>query len=140
MPTYRIVAVHKQDKDTGNDTGSSAVRPGIRVTACDAQAAAATLARRVFGEQSGVESFWYAGRTYRPNGYGGGSVTGKAFRALLTTTPTAEQRYSGTGYERHSVEIVLATGRLRPEDVPPLASTIAGLPRRPAQLLPDCRV
>ena len=91
---------------------------GGAIAADTAAAAARRLARRHYGSQGRVESLRMVARSWRPNGWGGGSICGKVWRAVIIVAPTAEQRYSGDGYSRQQRVILMVEGRVRAEDMP----------------------
>lgn len=91
---------------------------GGSVKAESAAAAALRLARRLYGTQGRVESLRMVGRSWQPNGWGGGSICGKVWRAQVILAPTAEQRYTGDGYSRQQRVILMIEGRVRAEDMP----------------------
>ena len=85
----------------------------------DAGKFAAALARQRWGSNGGVESLAMIGRSWRDNGFGGGGIVGKVWRAVIVKRPTAEQAYSGRGYVRESEVVRFLEGRVRPQDIPP---------------------
>ena len=91
---------------------------GGAITAASAAEAARRLARRHFGSQGQVESLRMVARSWQPNGWGGGSICGKVWRAVVILAPTAEQRYTGDGYSRQQRVILMVEGRVRAEDMP----------------------
>ena len=91
---------------------------GGAITAASAAEAARRLARRHFGSQGQVESLRMVARSWQPNGWGGGSICGKVWRAVIILAPTAEQRYTGVGYTRQQRVILMVEGRVRACDMP----------------------
>ena len=91
---------------------------GGAITAETAAIAARRLARREYGTQGRVESLRMVGRSWKPNGWGGGAIVGKVWRAVVILAPTDEQRYLGTGYTRQQRVIRIIEGRVRPQDMP----------------------
>lgn len=83
---------------------------GGPVRADSAVQAARILARRVFGCQGRVESFHATDIRWHEIGPGFGRIGGRGWRALLVLAPTAEQRVTGLGYTRQSVEVFIAHG------------------------------
>lgn len=84
--------------------------PGGPVRADSAVQAARILARRVFGCQGRVESFHATDIRWHEIGPGFGRIGGRGWRALLVLAPTAEQRVTGLGYTRRSLEVFIAHG------------------------------
>ena len=91
---------------------------GGAITAASAAEAARRLARRHFGSQGQVESLRMVARSWQPNGWGGGSICGKVWRAVVILAPTAEQRYTGVGYTRQQRVILMVEGHMRACDMP----------------------
>ena len=140
------------NKPAGSTTPST---PDLRrlaggpVRAESAAEAAERLARRLYGKQGRVESLVYVARTWRPNGFGGGAVVGKAWQAVLILAPTAEQQYYGNidgrqHYRRAAISVLLVEGSVRdlrtgdlttatPED-PVHVQTCVSVPAGPCRL------
>ena len=90
---------------------------GKAITADSAAQAAMALARREYGGNSGVESLQMIGRSWQ-NICGGGKICGKVWRAVIVTTPTPEQRYTGIGYVRRQRIVRIIEGRVKAKDMP----------------------